>query len=155
MDLSRLHRSEYVGFIGAAILALSLFLPWYSTDLANKNSVINGHTGEVTPWQTFAGPLPYLLLAACIAPFILAYIIARGNELSWRPGEITMIVGMVAFALILINGVIFGKPGDVPDTVSFEYGWFVGLVGAILIMAGGFTRQASGGRNRKPPGSVN
>ena len=52
-----------------------------------------------------------------------------------------MIVGMIAFALILLNGMILGKPGDTVD-MQFEIGCFVGLLGALLIMVGGLLRQA-------------
>ena len=101
----------------------------------------------------FAGSA-ILLLAACVAPFILAYIIARGHELTWRPGEVTMIVGMIAFALILLNGVILGRPGEEPDNVdiSLRYGYLIGMLGALGIAVGGFVRQAKAVRSRKPPG---
>jgi len=36
---------------------------------------------------------------------------ATGRELAWRPGEVTMIVGITAFVLILLNGIILGRPG--------------------------------------------
>ena len=52
-----------------------------------------------------------------------------------------MIVGMVAFALILLNGIILGKPGDTVD-MQFEIGWLVGLFGSVLLMIGGTLRQA-------------
>ncbi|MBA3300648.1 MAG: hypothetical protein H0T15_02165 [Thermoleophilaceae bacterium] len=153
MDFSRLHRSEYIGFAGAAVLLLSLFLPWFATKEGSLGR-INGKAGEFNAFDTF-GVLDWLLVAACLAPFILAYIILRGNELSWRPGEVTMIVGMIAFALILLNGLILGKPGEPPSETSFRVGWFVGLLGATMIMVGGFARQNVGGRTRKPPGAVN
>jgi hypothetical protein len=159
-SISRLHWSEGVGFAGVAILLGSLFLPWFATDCSDKagttpsgcnpNSVYNGVRGDFTAFQTFK-ILDWLLVAACIAPFILAYIIARGHQLSWRPGEVTMIVGMIAFALILLNGVILGKPGDTVD-IGFQYGYPIGLLGAFLIMAGGTLRQALATRARKPPG---
>jgi hypothetical protein len=159
-SLSRLHWSEGVGFAGVAILLGSMFLPWFSTSCdhlhpntpagCNEHSVLHGHVGDFTAFQTFK-ILDWLLVAACVAPFILAYIIARGHELSWRPGEVTMIVGMIAFALILLNGVILGKPGDTVD-VGFMFGYPIGLLGAFLIMAGGTVRQALVARARKPPG---
>ena len=130
MDLKKLRTSDFVGFIGSAVLAGSLFLPWFSTDCdslsstgegepadCNTNSVLNGDPGQsdaygsFTAWEVF-NILDWLLLAACIAPFVLAWIIARGHELTWRPGEVTMIVGIVAFGLIICNGIILGKPGD-------------------------------------------
>ena len=159
-DVSRIHSSELIGFAGAAILAVSMFLPWFSTSCdankmpsgCNSTSGAKFHNafGDFTAFQTFK-ILDWLLIAACAAPFILAYIIARGHDLSWRPGEVTMIVGMVAVALILLNGVILGKPGDTVD-LQFEYGYLVGLIGALLIMAGGTLRQAKIARARKPPG---
>jgi hypothetical protein len=64
-----------------------------------------------------------------------------------------MIVGMVAAALIWLNGIILGRPGDSVD-IGIEYGYIVGLIGANMILAGGLIRQALGGRTRKPPGVI-
>ena len=107
----------------------------------NPNSVYDGARGEFTAFETFK-ILDWLLVAACVAPFILAYIIARGHTLTWRPGEVTMIVGMVAFALILLNGIILGKPGDTGRHARSRSASCVGLLGAVLIMVGGLLRQA-------------
>jgi hypothetical protein len=165
-DIRRVQRSEIIGFVGAAILFASLFLNWFATSCAslaaaqvagatcNDNSRLHGDYGSFNAFQTY-GILDWLLVAACAAPFILAYIIARGHELTWRPGEITMIVGITAFALILVNGIILGRPGgDDPHNVdiSIEIGYFVGLLGSACIAFGGFVRQASAIRGRKPPG---
>ena len=154
IDIRLLKPMEAVGFAGAAVLFVSLSLPWFTTSETNPNSTLAGRSGgeSVNAWQTFA-LLDYLLVAACVAPFILAYIIVRGHTLTWRPGEVTMIVGLVAFALILLNGVILGRPGDSVD-ISLSYGYLVALIGALLITAGGAIRQAQGVSGRKPPGSV-
>jgi hypothetical protein len=161
-SLKRLHWYEFFGFAGAAILAGSLFLPWFSTSCASKaaaqagadgcnpNSVYNGARGDFNAFQTFKY-LDWLLVAACVAPFVLAYIIARGHKLSWKPGEVTMIVGMIAFALIVLNGLVLGKPGDTVD-MKFQIGWFVGLLGASMLMLGGMLRQALSADAKKPPG---
>jgi hypothetical protein len=161
-DIRRIQRSEVIGFVGAAILFLSLFLNWFATSCdkggspkgCNPNSALHGDRGSFSAFQTY-GILDILLVAACAAPFILAYIIARGHDLTWRPGEVTMIVGITAFALILVNGIILGRPGgDDPHNVdiSIQIGYVVGLVGAACIAFGGFVRQAQGIRGRKPPG---
>jgi hypothetical protein len=163
LNFDRLHWSEFVGFLGAGVLLGSLFLPWFSTSCervrpnvpedCNPNSLIHSTRGDFTAFETY-GIMDILLVAACIAPFVLAYIIVRGHELTWRPGEVTMIVGMIAFALIVLNGVILGRPGEKPDNVdiSIEFGYLIGLLGGALITAGGLIRQALGGRDRKPPG---
>ena len=153
MDLGRLQRGEFIGFAGVGILLASLFLPWFETNPDNPNAQINGERGEFNAFDTY-GSLDWLLVAACLAPFILAWIVVRGHKLTWRPGEITMIVGMTAFALIILNGVILGRPGDPDSEISIKIGYFVGLFGSALICVGGIIRQAEGERARKPPGTV-
>jgi hypothetical protein len=160
-DIRRVQRSEIIGFIGAGILFVSLFLNWFATSCdeagkpagCNPNSALHGDRGAFSAFDTF-GILDWLLVAACAAPFILAYIIARGHDLTWRPGEVTMIVGITAFSLILVNGIILGRPGgDDPHNVdiSIEIGYWIGLLGSACIAFGGFVRQARGVRS-KPPG---
>ena len=153
MDFGRLQRGEFIGFAGVGILLLSLFLPWFETNPDNENAQINGQTGEFNAFETY-GSLDWLLIAACLAPFILAWIVVRGHKLTWRPGEITMIVGMTAFALIILNGVILGRPGDPDSEIDIKIGYVVGLIGAAMICAGGIIRQAEGDRARKPPGTL-
>ncbi len=95
--------------------------------------------------------LDILLVLASTAPFILSWIIARGHKLTWKPGEVTMIVGITALVLILCNGIILGRPGDSVD-ISLGIGYLLGMVGAGMILTGGLIRQAMYGRTRKPPG---
>jgi hypothetical protein len=61
---------------------------------------------------------------------------------------------MIAAVLILLNGVVLGKPGSDPVDISFDPGWFIGFVGSLGILASGLMRQAVGGRTRKPPGVI-
>ena len=160
------HSTLALGAIGLArigpILLFSLFLNWFSTSCdtngmpkgCNTHSELHGMKGSFSAFETY-GILDILLVGACVAPFILAYIIARGHDLTWRPGEVTMIVGITAFALILVNGVILGRPGgDDPHNVeiSIEIGYLIGLLGSACIAFGGFVRQAEQIRGRKPPG---
>ena len=153
LDTSRLSPGEYAGMAAGVVLVLSLWLPWFTTNADNVHSRLGGASGGdgVNAWHVFS-TLDILLVLAGTAPFVLSWIIARGHKLTWRPGEITMIVGITAFALIIINGVIFGKPGTVD--ISFRYGYFVGLLGALLICTGGILRQAEGGRTREAPGTL-
>jgi hypothetical protein len=150
LDFSLWLPGEYYGFIGAGVLLGSMFLPWYGTS-SNPNAQINGARGTFNAFQTFK-LLDILLVGACLAPFILAWIIARGHALTWRPGEVTMIVGMTAFVLIVLNGIVLGKPGGPDSEIGLEIGWFIGLLGAAGICAAGVLRQAEQARERKPPG---
>jgi hypothetical protein len=153
MDFGRLQRGEFIGFAGVAILLVSLFMPWFETNPDNANANINGAAGTFNAFETYCS-LDWLLVAACAAPFILAWIVVRGHKLTRRPGEITMIVGMTAFVLIILNGVILGRPGDPDSEIDIKIGYIVGLLGAAMICAGGIIRQAEGDRARKPPGTI-
>ena len=82
---------------------------------------------------------------------MLGYIIVRGHELGWRPGEVTAIVGIIAFVLVLCNGIILGKPGEPPSEISFGIGYPIALIGSLGIIVSGFIRQAQSA-GRKPPG---
>ena len=154
LDTSKLSRGELFGMASALVLLGSLWLPWFTTSDTNPNSTLAGKSGgdSASAWEVF-GTLDWLLVGACLAPFILSWIIARGHALTWRPGEITMIVGITAFVLILLNGIVLGKPGDSVD-IGFAIGYLVGLLGALGICAAGFVRQAEYERGRKPPGTL-
>ena len=100
----------------------------------------------------------WLLLGAALAPGILAWIIIRGHKLTWPPGEMTMVVGFIAFVLIFYNGVM-DKPA--PDDglefgTSIAWGYWVALLAAAMIAATGFFRSAEerGPVQRKAPGTV-
>ena len=91
-------------------------------------------------WQVFS-TLDWLLVGACLAPFILTWIVARGHKLTWKPGEVTMIVGMIAVVLILCNGIILGRPGDTVD-IGLGVGYFVALLASVGLLLAGYLRQA-------------
>jgi hypothetical protein len=154
LDTSRLSPGEYVGMAAGGLLFLSLFLPWFTTDGSNPNSRLGGASGGdgVNAWHVFSS-LDILLTLAATAPFILSWILARGHKLTWKPGEVTMIVGITAIVLILCNGIILGRPGDSVD-IGLGVGWFVGLLAAAGMLAAGYLRQAVYGDARKPPGVI-
>lgn len=146
----KLTRTEIMAMLGGAVLAVSLFLAWYHAK--NGNASINGEPGplDVTGWS--AHPLMrWLLLAAAAAPFILAYIIVRGHQLSWARGEMTAVVAIAAFGLVVYTGVI-DRHGEVSGLVSLKYGWLVSLLGVLAMLIGSALRASEVERARKPPG---
>jgi hypothetical protein len=111
------------------------------------------HPGEsANAWQVFS-TLDILLVGACLAPFILTWIIARGHKLTWKPGEVTMIVGISSMGLILCNGIILGKP-EPGIEVGLGIGWYVGLLASLGLLVAGYLRQAVYETARKPPGVI-
>ena len=149
MQPGKLQRGEYVAMIGGALLLISLFLPWYGT---KGNGRINGTTGTFTGWDSHS-ILRWLLLAAALAPFILAYIIFRDHALSWPRGEMTAVVAIAAFGLVLYNGVI-DRPGDPRSLIALKLGYALGILGPLLMLTGSALRSSTTERKRKPPGTL-
>ena len=150
MNLSRLGREEFLAVLGGLLLALGLFLPWYATNPDNRNAQIDGVRGSVSGWAAFP-ILHWPLLAAAVAPLILAWIIARDHQLSWPRGEMTAVIAMIALVLVLYVGFV-DRPGDPSGQISLRIGWYVSLLGCVLMVVGGALRASGTERPRKPPG---
>jgi hypothetical protein len=150
MRLKELSWHEFVAIIGGALLALGLFLPWYS--LENKNARLNAERGpgEFTAFEIHDLGR-WLWIAAAVAPLILAYIVLRGHALSWARGEMTAVTSIAAFGLAVYNGII-DKPGEPAGLIGLEFGFWVSLVGILLMLVGSSLRASGTERPRKPPG---
>ena len=155
LKVSRVSPGELMGMAAALVLLASLWLPWFTTSSTNPNSRLPGGAANgdsASAWEVFT-TLDWLLVAACAAPFILTWIVARGHALTWKPGEVTRIVGIVAFVLILCNGIILGRPGESVD-IGLGIGYFVALLASLGLLAAGYLRQALYTTDRKPPGVI-
>ena len=110
-----------------------------------------------TGFETFP-IMRWLLLAAALAPPILAYILVRGHKLTWPPGEMTMVVGFTAFVLVFYNGDHrqAGAGAGIEFGESLDYGYCIALVSTLVIAVTGFFRSAEekGAVQRKAPGTV-
>jgi hypothetical protein len=151
VDIRQLNRGELIAAGGGVLLAVSIFLSWYS--LGNSFAHLNGchgPNGTCSAWNALT-IMRFLFLLGALAPVILAWIIARGHALAWPRGELTAVVAIVALILILFRGVV-DKPGTPPGQISVDYGWGVALVGALLILAGSVWRSQEAAPRRKPPG---
>jgi hypothetical protein len=151
VDFKALNRGELIAIGGGILLGISVFLAWYT--LGNRFARLNscqGPNSSCTGWESLSA-LRYLLLAAALAPAVLAWIIVRRHALAWPRGEVTAIVAIVALVLILFRGLI-DKPGQPSQEIGLDYGWFLALVGGLLILAGAVWRTQESGPRRKPPG---
>jgi hypothetical protein len=149
MNLGRLTRAELVAIGGGILLAISVFLPWFGT---KGDGEIDGNQGTFSAWDTLSVTRILLLLAA-IAPLVLAYIIARDHALSWPRGEMTAVIAIAALGLVLYNG-LAARPGTSNSLVGLKYGWYLALIGALLMLGGSAVRSSGGERPRKPPGTI-
>ncbi len=150
MRFMRLGWAELIAVGASIVLLASLFLPWFITDSGNRNSKIAGKTGALTAFDVFP-TFVWILLAACVAPLILSYIVMRGHKLTWDRGEVTAIVGMTVLVLVLYNGIIGGNP-DESQEAHIGPGYYAALVAAVGMFIGGVLRLGEGGTTNKPPG---
>ena len=150
--MERLSVNELVAMAGGVLLGACLFANWYSVvsplaTLAGERGV-GHHSGFET--HTI---LRWLLLLMAAAPFILAYIVARDHHLTWARGELTAVLSIFAFGLLLYVGVI-DRPGEPSGQIELAWGWYVALLGTVLMLAGSALRTGETERRRKPPGTI-
>ena len=152
MDLNRVSRGEYIAVLGGLLLLVGVFLKWYEavSDLAVLADVAG--KGTYSAWDAHS-ILRWLLLLGAISPLVLAYIIARDHTLSWPRGQVTSIVAITAIGLMGYNGLI-DRPGEPSGQIELEWGWYVAMAGAILMLVGSVMRQQESEIKRKPPGTL-
>jgi hypothetical protein len=150
--MGRLSRNELVAMAGGVLLAGGLFAKWYES--VSARAEIGGSTGLGTfsGWDVHT-LMRWVLLLIAISPFVLAYIVAREHQLSWARGEMTAVLAILAFGLVLYNGVI-DRPGDPSGQIELEWGWYVTLLGTVLMVGGAALRSTETERRRKPPGTI-
>lgn len=162
VDFRRLGLGDIVAAGGGLLLFVSMFISWFSVDAGPPESedLCGAGVDSCSGFDTFSlftaliiPGMDLLMVAAAVAPWILVWIVVRGHELSWPPGEVTMISGAAAATLILYNGLI-DRAGATREFVSLDVGWYLALLGSLAIVAGGAISQVRrGGVRRKPPGT--
>jgi hypothetical protein len=151
MDISRVQRGERIAIYGGILLAVGLFLSWYHLKQNGTVGSVNG-PADLSGWEAHP-TMRWLLLAAAVAPLILAWIIANDHALSWPRGQLTSVVAIAAFGLVAYTGVI-QRPGDSNSLIGLKYGWIIALLGTILMLVGSVMRQNETEIKRKPPGTI-
>jgi hypothetical protein len=157
MDVRKLERGELLAVLGGVLLGISLFLAWYS--LGNRYTTLGSCHGprtlgagstSCTGWASLQ-VISVVLLLAALAPVVLGYVIVRGHALSWPRGELTAVIALAALTLVVFRGLI-DKPGFPPGEITISYGWWLGLLGGLLILVGAIWRSQESTTRRKPPG---
>jgi len=138
--------------VGGILLGVSLFLAWYG--LGNQNAVLNGCRGpnrSCTAWSSLS-VVRFLLLIAAASPgdprvHRRARVTpSRGPEASSRRSP-----RLAALTLTVFRGVI-ERPGTPSGEISVHYGWWVAVLGGLLILVGSVWRSQESATRRKPPG---
>ena len=161
MDFSNLKRFELYGLGAAALLVVCLFLPWFDLGLTaeirnNQDAWVCGEGDfSCTGWESFP-MMRWLLVAAAVAPVLLAYFVLRAEKGKYPTGEFTMTVGLAVIVLVGFNGVL-NKPGNAIQEagISLDYGYFLAIVAGFIMAGAGALRslESGGGAPRKPPGT--
>lgn len=147
---------------GGLLLLISVFVKCYETQPENPNAQINGKGGPNAAPGIEAGDGTYsvfqvhdilrvLLIAASLAPFILAWIIVRQHELSWSRGEMTAVTAIAVLGLVFYVGIV-DRPGEPSGVIELEIGWYGLMLGGILMLTGAVMRSSETEKTRKPPG---
>ncbi|MEA2150227.1 MAG: hypothetical protein QOD69_2057 [Solirubrobacteraceae bacterium] len=150
--MRRLRINELLAMVGGLLLAGAIFAHWYASvsplaEIAGVRGV-----GVYSGWEAHR-ILRWVLLVLAIAPFILAYVVARDHELTWARGELTAVLSIVALGALLYVGVI-DRPGDPPAQIELRWGWYAALLGSMLMLGGAALRTGEVERQRKPPGTI-
>ena len=139
--------------VGGAILRHRLFLPVVRDDGQPPAPSDRRHArGRLHRLGRALDPCAGCCSPPRSSPFILAYIIVRGHALSWARGEMTAVVAIAAFGLVVYNGVV-DRPGDPRslDQPQVRAGSSRSSA-TVLMLVGSALRASEVERARKPPG---
>jgi hypothetical protein len=152
MDTSRLTTGDMIAGVGAVVLLISLFLPWYGVSLDIGNvSVSESASG----WESLDF-IDILLFLISIAAIGVVAARAAGQLPAEVPGAVVLL-GLGGLAVLLVLYRIIDIPADdVPDEVdlSRKIGVFIALIGAAAVAYGGWrtnTETPEAGAPARPP----
>jgi hypothetical protein len=150
--MRRLTINELIAMLGGLLLGAGVFANWYAA--VSPLAELAGHrgVGVYSGWEAH-GILRWALLVIAIAPFVLAYIVARDHQLTWARGELTAVLAIAALGLLLYVGLI-DRPGEPAGEIELEWGWYMAVAGSVLMLAGAALRTGESERRRKPPGTI-
>jgi hypothetical protein len=122
MGLRRVRIGEMLALLGAALVIVSLFLPWYG-----------GSTlGTLTAWDTFGAGLVLLIAAACAALAVVASALTeRSTALPVSVAVWSVVLGLIGLIAAVVR--VLERPDD---ATSLCAGAWLALAGAGSILLG-------------------
>ena len=129
-----------IGVVSGLLLAVAVFLPWYSTNLgapASAQSASGWAWTAVAKGVLVLGLVWALASALLLADHLDTYRIdsRTAEALGWLvAGAALLAAGLVAFRLF--------QPPEPADFLTRDFGLFVSLVAAALGVAAGFAQAA-------------
>jgi polyferredoxin len=133
MDLNKLSPGEKIIAGSGVALVIFSFLPWFGLGGGS-------HSAWSNPLSSFGVLIGIVMLAQiAIARFTTAKL--PKPPVPW--GQVHLILGVLAFALILLQAIIGDKVGALGFSVTLDrkFGLFLGLLAAAGLAYGGFMRS--------------
>jgi uncharacterized membrane protein len=122
MALRRLRVGELLALLGAALVIVSLLLPWY------EGSTL----GTLTAWDTFGAAVVLVIAAACAAlAMVVSALTERSTALPVSTAVWCVLVGLIGLIAALVR--VLERPDH---ATSLCAGAWVALAGAIAIPLG-------------------
>lgn len=119
--LGRLRAGEWLALIGAVLVVVSLFEPWYE-----------GLLGSLDAWNTFGPTIVLLLAALCAAlAMILSALTERTTALPIATAVWTVALSLLAVIAMVVR--VLERPEHARYTCV---GVWLALAGAVAILAG-------------------
>jgi hypothetical protein len=130
----RLPKELQLAALSAAVLAVSLFLPWYQKTLVVDGDLAQGNVSALGAF-TF---VEAAILLVCVAVEFLVWARSRrmGFHLPGGDGVAIMLAGGWAVLLILYRAL------DQPDDMGIQWGMFVAFAAAGALVASGLRVRA-------------
>lgn len=121
MSLRRIRAGELLALIGAALVIVSLFRPWYESP-----------AGSLDAWDTFGAAVALLIAAACAAlALVVSTIGERSPALPVSLAVWTVLLGFIAVIAAIVR--VLERPDH---ATSLCAGAWLALAGAVAILAG-------------------
>ena len=142
VDFRRLGTGDLVAAGGTVLLFISLFLSWYSATGQDANG--NIITISTSALGQFSGGFRFLVLVLAI--FVVLYLLARtfaprGFHLPLPHWQILSILVGLQFLFTILTFFIKPSAGPGGPGVSWSYGAYIGLVAAVITVAGAVLRK--------------
>jgi hypothetical protein len=156
LSIGRLRGGELLAGVGAVVLFVSLFLPWFGLDFAGWSDWVRAHADEIPGWTAYLPGGPYewdawtllgwfalaiaTLAVACAAWLIVVTAVARPVTHIVAAAVLTATIAPVALVLLALRALVF-QPGA-NEVTTVEYGAWIGLAGAVLLVIGAWSSLA-------------
>ncbi|MFL5909898.1 MAG: DUF2510 domain-containing protein [Gaiellaceae bacterium] len=159
-DTSRISFGEMVAGISAAVLLISMFLPWYGVTVKGSVGAFSAsRSANADAWEAYGGRDILLFL---IAVAVLIYVILRAVDALPSPlpfdAAIAIIAGGAIAVLLVLIGIIHIPTGGQSDvsssliSVDFgrKFGLFLGFLASCGIAYGGWAAYSESRRGVMP-----